>query len=81
MNEEQESIARSSKTAVEASGLWSDDGKVVTEILPLDNYWPAEDYHQDYYANNPENQYCVYVVSEKVEKFKKHFAELLKSNK
>ncbi len=54
------------------------DGKVVTEILPLDNYWPAEDYHQDYFANNPENQYCVYVVSEKVEKFKKTFAELLK---
>jgi len=81
MNNEQEIIARASKTAVEESGLWADDGKVVTEILPLTNYWPAEDYHQDYYANNPENQYCVYVVSEKVEKFKKHFAELLKSNK
>jgi len=81
MNNEQEIIARASKTAVEESGLWADDGKVVTEILPLTNYWPAEDYHQDYYANNPANQYCVYVVSEKVEKFKKYFAELLKSEK
>jgi peptide-methionine (S)-S-oxide reductase len=81
MNDEQERIARASKIAVEESGLWADDGKVVTEILPLSNYWPAEDYHQDYYANNPENQYCVYVVSEKVEKFKKAFANLLKSEK
>jgi peptide-methionine (S)-S-oxide reductase len=79
LNEEQERIAKASKQAVEESGLWAADGKVVTEILPLDNYWPAEDYHQDYFANNPENQYCVYVVSEKVEKFKKTFAELLKS--
>ena len=81
MNEEQERIARASKTAVEESGMWADDGKVVTEILPLSNYWPAEDYHQDYFANNPENQYSVYVVSEKVEKFKKAFANLLKSEK
>ncbi len=79
MNEEQERIAKASKQAVEESGLWAADGKVVTEILPLSNYWPAEDYHQDYFANNPENQYCVYVVSEKVEKFKKTFSELLKS--
>jgi peptide-methionine (S)-S-oxide reductase len=79
MNEEQERIAKASKQAVEESGLWAADGKVITEILPLNNYWPAEDYHQDYFANNPENQYCVYVVSEKVEKFKKSFSELLKS--
>lgn len=79
LNEEQERIAKASKQAVEESGLWADDGKVVTEILPLNNYWPAEDYHQDYFANNPENQYCVYVVSEKVEKFKKTFAQLLKT--
>jgi peptide-methionine (S)-S-oxide reductase len=79
MNDAQAEIAKASKQAVELSGLWAADGKVVTEILPLDNYWPAEDYHQDYFANNPENQYCVYVVSEKVEKFKKTFSDLLKS--
>jgi peptide-methionine (S)-S-oxide reductase len=79
MNDAQAEIAKASKQAVEQSGLWAADGKVVTEILPLDNYWPAEDYHQDYFANNPENQYCVYVVSEKVEKFKKTFSDLLKS--
>ncbi len=78
VNNEQERIARASKLAAEESGLWSQDGKIVTEILPLSNYWPAEDYHQDYYANNPENQYCVYVVGEKVEKFNKAFAHLLK---
>jgi peptide-methionine (S)-S-oxide reductase len=79
INDAQAEIAKASKQAVEQSGLWAADGKVVTEILPLDNYWPAEDYHQDYFANNPENQYCVYVVSEKVEKFKKTFSDLLKS--
>lgn len=79
MNPEQERIAKTSKQAVEESQMWAADGNVVTEILPLANYWPAEDYHQDYFTNNPENQYCVYVVSEKVEKFKKSFAHLLKT--
>lgn len=75
-NEEQKKLAIASKEAVEESGLW--DGKIVTEIEAISNYYPAEDYHQDYYANNPNNSYCVYVVGEKVEKFKKLFAEKLK---
>lgn len=76
LNDEQKLIAEKSKSAVEESGLW--DGKIVTEIEMLNNYYPAEDYHQDYYTNNPNNSYCVYVVGEKVEKFKKLFQDKLK---
>ena len=76
MNEEQKSMALKSKLAVEESQLWS--GNIVTEIVPLKDYSTAEDYHQDYFTNNPSNPYCTYVVGEKVEKFKKLFSEKIK---
>ena len=76
VNEEQKTMALKSKLAVEESQLWS--GKIVTEILPLKDYSTAEDYHQDYFTNNPSNPYCTYVVGEKVEKFKKLFSEKIK---
>lgn len=75
-NEAQRIIAFASKEAVKSSGLW--EGTIVTEIIPLNNYYAAESYHQDYFTNNPENQYCVYVVGAKVEKFKKEFKDKLK---
>ncbi len=49
-------------------------GKVVTELLPETNYSRAEDYHQHYFANHPEQGYCAWVVAPKVEKFKRTFA-------
>jgi peptide-methionine (S)-S-oxide reductase len=55
------------------------DEPVVTEIEALDNYTQAEDYHQDYFANNPSNTYCNLVVGPKLVKFKKTFAARLKS--
>ncbi|ADX46352.1 peptide methionine sulfoxide reductase [Paracidovorax avenae ATCC 19860] len=51
---------------------------IVTEVQPLESYWPAEDYHQDYYLNHPEQGYCAFVVGPKVEKFRKTFARYLK---
>jgi len=51
---------------------------IVTEVLPLANYWPAEDYHQDYFENNPNQGYCAFVVGPKVEKFRKTFAARVK---
>jgi peptide-methionine (S)-S-oxide reductase len=51
---------------------------IVTEVLPLANYWPAEDYHQDYFANNPFQGYCVAVAGPKVAKFRKTFAGLVR---
>jgi len=50
--------------------------KVVTEVLPLDNYWPAEDYHQDFFARHPTQGYCLAVAAPKVAKFRKTFARL-----
>ena len=45
---------------------------IVTEIVPLKKFWPAEAYHQNYFRNNPHQGYCQVVVAPKVEKFKKH---------
>ncbi|TMH02180.1 MAG: peptide-methionine (S)-S-oxide reductase MsrA [Betaproteobacteria bacterium] len=53
-------------------------GRVVTELQPLANYSRAEDYHQHYFANHPEQGYCAFVVAPKVEKFRKTFAARLK---
>ena len=50
----------------------------MTEISPLTNYYPAEDYHQDYYSNNENAGYCQYVIAPKMEKFRKAFASKLK---
>src|SRR5688500_5021101 len=44
------------------------DNPIVTEVTPLDKFWPAEDYHQDYFANNPNQPYCAAVVAPKVSK-------------
>jgi peptide-methionine (S)-S-oxide reductase len=51
---------------------------VVTEVAPLENYWPAEAYHQDFFANNPHQGYCLAVAAPKVAKFRKTFADLVK---
>lgn len=53
---------------------------VVTEIVPLEVFYPAEDYHRDYFARNPDRAYCQVVINPKLEKVQKQFAELLKSN-
>ena len=52
---------------------------IVTEVLPLANYWPAEDYHQDFFARNPTQGYCVAVAGPKVAKFRKTFADRVKA--
>jgi peptide-methionine (S)-S-oxide reductase len=52
--------------------------KIVTEVLPVSNYWPAEDYHQDFFERNPNQGYCVAVAGPKVAKFRKTFARLAK---
>ena len=51
---------------------------IVTEVLPIANYWPAEDYHQDYFEKNPNQGYCVAVAGPKVAKFRKTFASRYK---
>jgi peptide-methionine (S)-S-oxide reductase len=51
---------------------------IVTEIVPLEVFYPAENYHNDYYENNPDQGYCRMVIRPKVDKFKKAFAHKLK---
>ena len=51
---------------------------IVTEIAPLDAFIPAEDYHQDYYANNSSQPYCQAVINPKLQKFREHFRDRLK---
>ncbi|MDQ7956130.1 MAG: peptide-methionine (S)-S-oxide reductase MsrA [Rhodocyclaceae bacterium] len=53
---------------------------IVTEVAPLSNYWPAEDYHQDYFLKHPNQGYCAFVVGPKVEKFQKTFASRVKKD-
>lgn len=53
-------------------------GRVVTELEPLRNYWRAEDYHQHYFVQHPNQGYCAYVVAPKVQKFRKSFASRLR---
>ena len=54
------------------------DKPIVTEVLPVAHYWPAEAYHQDYFENNPNQGYCVAVAGPKVAKFRKTFASRVK---
>jgi len=77
-NEEQKKIAEAYKKQLEASKVYKDP--IVTEISPLTSFYPAEDYHQNYYALNPNQGYCQYVIRPKVEKFKKQFATKLKKD-
>jgi peptide-methionine (S)-S-oxide reductase len=73
---EQERTAREVIAALEAEGVW--DSPVVTEVAPLTEFYPAEDYHQEYYRNNPRQPYCQVVVAPKVAKFRRKYLERLK---
>lgn len=75
-DEKQREIAEYSKELTGKSKLWNDP--IVTEISPLINYYRAEDYHQNYYNNNPNAGYCSIVIAPKVAKFKKDFPHLLR---
>jgi len=75
-NEEQKRVAEDYKKQLEAARTFKDP--IVTEISPLTNFYPAEDYHQDYFALNQNAGYCQYVIRPKVDKFKKQFSTKLK---
>ncbi len=73
---EQERVAHEVVAELTAEKIWP--GKIVTEISQAPVFYKAEDYHQDYFANNPGNGYCQAVVGPKVAKFRKSFASRLK---
>ncbi len=72
---EQKNRAEAYKEKLNLSQVW--DKPVVTEIVPLTTFYPAENYHQDYLEFNPENAYCQAIVRPKVDKFRKVFAHKL----
>lgn len=74
---EQERIAKDMIRQMTADQLFS--RPIVTEVLPLNNYSKAEDYHQDFFAKNPNQGYCVAVAGPKVAKLRKTFADRVKS--
>lgn len=73
---EQERVARAAIAQLQAARAYPDP--VVTEVVACTKFFPAEDYHRDYFARNPSQGYCRAVVAPKVEKFEKAFADLLK---
>ena len=75
-SQDQKDIAEKYKTALNKSEAWSNP--VITTIEPLSNFYSAENYHQNYFNNNPSQLYCRYVVQPKVEKFRKVFKDKLK---
>lgn len=75
-DEEQRRTALDVVAEIDAAGLWG--APIVTEIAPLGTFYPAEDYHRDYFARNPGQPYCRVVIAPKVAKFRQNYAELLK---
>ena len=74
---DQKAVAQEVIAEMAASGVYS--RPIVTEVLPLDNYSAAEDYHQDYFERNPTQGYCMAVAAPKVAKFRKTFSRLQKT--
>lgn len=75
-NEEQKVLAEKYKKELDKSGAF--ENPVVTEIVQASEFYPAEDYHNNYYNDNPNQGYCSMVIRPKVEKFKKVFGDRLK---
>lgn len=76
-NEEQKSLAEHYKKKLDEADIWKNT--IVTEISPYENFYVAEDYHQEYFENNANQPYCALVIQPKVEKFEKVFKDKLKN--
>ena len=76
-SDEQKRVAEETIAEFNAEGIY--DNPIVTEVTAFDKFWPAEDYHQEYFANNPNQPYCNAVVAPKVAKFRQKFLLRLKS--
>lgn len=76
-SDDQRRIAEAIIAETSAAGLWP--GRIVTELEPLRVFYPAEPYHQDYFAHNPEAGYCRVVIAPKLAKFRRNFAARLRA--
>jgi peptide-methionine (S)-S-oxide reductase len=73
---EQQKIAAQTIAELDAAHIW--DRPIVTEVEPLTEFYPAEDYHKEYYRRNPSQPYCRAVIEPKVSKFRQKYLEKLK---
>jgi len=73
---EQKRLAEETIAELEAAQVW--DAKIVTQLEPLEEYYKAEDYHQEYFERNPYQPYCQVVVAPKVAKFRQNYLSKLK---
>lgn len=73
----QKNTAEAVMQRFEAARLWPNP--IVTQLEPAPTFWPAEDYHQDYFANNPAQPYCQFIIAPKVSKFRQQFMNRLKA--
>lgn len=74
--DEQKRVAEETIKEITEEGIY--DKPIVTEVAPFDKFYAAEDYHQEYFANNPTQPYCAAVVAPKVAKFRQKFVSRLK---
>ena len=74
--DEQHSTAEQVIRELDAAGIWDDP--IVTEVRPASTFYRAEDYHQNYFRDNPQQPYCTFVVAPKVRKFREKFAHKLR---
>jgi len=75
-NETQEKVAEEVIAELNDAGLWDDP--IVTEVVPIEAFYAAEEYHQEYFRRNPNQGYCRMVIAPKVAKFRKQYLERLK---
>lgn len=75
-DQEQKATAKEVVSSLEKEEVWDDP--IVTEVVPLEAFYRAEEYHQDYFAKNPNQGYCRVVIAPKVSKFRKQFAHRLR---
>lgn len=76
-DEAQRATALQVMDEIAKAGIW--EGPLVTEVKPLERFWPAEPEHDDYFNRNPFTGYCRAVVAPKVQKFRKNFSHFLKA--
>lgn len=77
-NDEQKNLAEEAKKELDKSGAYAKP--IVTEISKAEKFYKAEDYHQDYFAKNPDQGYCAFVIAPKLDKFRKVFHDKLKKD-
>ena len=75
--EDQKRVAEEAISELQTEGIWNNP--IVTEVVPFDEFYVAEDYHQDYFRNNGFQPYCQVIIAPKVAKFRKEHLERLKA--